>query len=215
MKIAMNLITKNTLRGVIVKLIAALCAGSVIFVAYRLSSKTPSLPFIPLPFSSANEFRRDSFLFVSLEDYLICPEDLCYCVDSEPPTMPFEFRGDKLILNHYLLASELNDWTALRKKEGSTLLYSKYSDADVILQLFSTFPARLPQSVITVLGVNAKGDIKIRFGNDYVIIPVGFKYEKEKYEKIDDTCKIMHAYTFTNYGFIKDENVQFFCGDEY
>ena len=207
--------TKYTFQRLATVFVPIIVIGFVIFGVYRLSSPTPSLPFIPLPFSSTNEFLGDRFLFISLDEYFICSEKLCNCDVSEYPLSPFEFRGDKLLVDRLNLSAEKTDeWTTFRKRNNSVLLYSKYSLWDVRLQLFSTIPTELPGSAITVLGFNPTGDVNIKFKNQYVIVPVGQEYTQEKLA-IRGGCLVTHAYTITNYGFIPDKNVEFFPDDRW
>ena len=204
------MIEKTTFRKLIKACGALIGIGLLIFTVLRLSSKTPSLPFIPVPFSSTNEFPSDRFLLISLEEYFICSEDLCNCVVSEYPIPSFQFQGEKLLVDRLRLsAPATDDWGTFRKRSNSVLLYSKYSLWDVKLQLYSTIPTELSGSTINVLGINPEGDVNIHFQNDYVVIPVGLEYTTEHWEVIDDSCKMQRAYTIMNYGFIKDENVEF------
>jgi hypothetical protein len=210
------MIKKYTFQRLAKVFVPIIVIGFIISAVYRLSSQTPSLPFIPLPFSSTNVFPSDRFLFIALDEYFNCSEDLCNCVVSEYPIPSFEFRDDKLLVDRSpLSAPDTDDWETFRKQNNSVLLYSKYSLWDVKLQLFSTIPTELPGSAITVLGINPTGDVNIKFKNDYVIIPVGQEYTQEKLAIQGGSCLMTHAYTITNYGFVQDKNVEFFPEDRW
>ncbi len=164
----------------------------------------------PLPFSFITELPKNEFLFIFVDHGSSCIDGLCECPVSEPPVYPFEFQDDKLILIQSFFDEVPTDWLSLRESRSVIALYGDYSVWDAHLQTFSSFPMTTPVGGFKILGVNQQGDIQIVTKGKYAIVANGSVITTTRPERVSLNCKVLHVYTLTNYGFIKDENVEFF-----
>ena len=104
------------------------------------------------------------------------------------------------------------DWIAFRREYQASILYSFFSSQISELRLFSSLPLTTPVGNFVVSGVNAKGEILVQTPDETTVVPVGRNAYSQEPEQKQLDCKVLHKYSLTNYGFIKDENVKLVTG---
>ena len=175
------------------------------------SSREEVSPATQTPSFHNSEIPEGQFLFVFVEDDdYTCLDGLCGCPVSEAPPMPFEFRDDKLLLYPYWFDPTEPNSVTLEEIAAANVLYGDYSQWTANLRLSSTFPIETLASKLLIVGANSQGDIQIQADAEYMVVPVGSKYNAEEPETQSENCKVLHKYTLTNYGFIKDTNVELY-----
>ena len=206
--------TRITILTIFMTLISSCGAKIAATQETEVAKKTPvatDLPTkVPMAFLFISEIPSDEFLFVFVDDNQSCQDGLCECPVSEPPVYPFEFLDGKLVLNQYFFEKVPNDWVTFRRSNNSTVLYVDYILFSGQLRIFSSFPITTPIGGYTILGANQEGDIQVKINHEYVSVPNGSVTNSSMSEKFSEGCKILHEYTLTNYGFIKDKSVEFF-----
>jgi hypothetical protein len=177
----------------------------------------PSTPVhqTPFPLEDASEIPPGEFLFVSLkDDNYTCLDGLCACPVSETPAESFRFVDDKLLLIKYDFEPIPEDWVAFRKNNQASVLYNFYGSQLAEFRLFSSFPVATPVGNFVIGGVNSRGEIQVQSKDGHTLIRVGSRAYSEEPKQEDEGCRILHKYSLTNYGFIKDENVKLITGWE-
>ncbi len=163
----------------------------------------------PPPFPTISQYPQSEFLFLHIDDSdYTCLYDFCSCGVSEAPMIPFKFIDEKLVLNQSFFATRPSEWINFRKSNNGVVLYSYWSQWYGYLKSFSSFPINT-EGDFSILGVNKQGDIQVKIQNRYVILLVGSKYKYEFPQWQGFGCKVLRSYTLHNYGFIKDNNVEF------
>ncbi|HKY55680.1 MAG TPA: hypothetical protein VJM08_15290, partial [Anaerolineales bacterium] len=167
----------------------------------------------PPPFEPVSEIPPGEFLFVSLyDDDYTCLDGLCACPVPETPPYSFSFEEDRLLLLKYHFEPMPDDWIAFRRDHQASILYSFYSSQVAELRLFSSLPLTTPVGNFVISGVNSRGEIQVQTKEENTIIGVGRKAYSEEPEQKDPGCRVLHKYSLTNYGFIKDQNVKLVTG---
>ncbi|HQN42660.1 MAG TPA: hypothetical protein PLA25_00895 [Anaerolineaceae bacterium] len=175
---------------------------------------TPTLPQAPLPFDYLADAPEDAFLFVEfVDDNSTCLDNLCDCIQLEMAAVECEFKGDNLVLDSDVLVFandrliDDDNWTTFREHQQGIALYCYWSVGTSGLDLKSGFPFSTTEVIFTVLGVDALGNIQVQGPGGYTIVPVGGTVVFEQPELMDRRCKVLHIFTLSNYGFIKDADV--------
>lgn len=164
----------------------------------------------PPPFEYVSEMPPGEFLFLFLhDDDYTCLDGLCACPVSETPPPSFEFIDEILYLNPYLFEEIPEDWVALRKDRQAIALYGFSGSQHAEFRLFSSFPLETHEGNFVIHGVNPQGEIQVQSNDEYRVIPVGSNASSEEPEQEDEGCRVLHKYSLTNHGLIKDENVRF------
>jgi Tol biopolymer transport system component len=167
----------------------------------------------PLPFEAVSEMPSGEFLFVFLhDDDFTCLDGLCACPVPEMPPDPFKFEGNQLLLAKQDFEPMPDDWIAFRKNRQASILYSFYGSQVSELRLFSSLPLTTPVGNFVIRGVNARGEILVQTPDGTTIVAVGRNAYSQEPEQREEECKVLHKYSLTNYGFIKDEDVRLVTG---
>jgi hypothetical protein len=185
-----------------------------------LPSATPQSPFnvVPsatfLPLESLSEIPSGEFLFVFLndDDYSTCLDGLCACPVSEFPADSFKFVDDKLLLIKQDFEPMPEDWITFRKNSQASILYNYYGSQFAEFRLFSSVPVETPLGNFVIMGMNLRGEIQVQTKDEITILGVGSKVFSEEPEQKEEGCKILHKYSLTNYGLIRDEDVELVTG---
>lgn len=167
----------------------------------------------PLPFEAVSEIPSGEFLFIALyDDDFNCLDGLCACGVPEMPPDSFTFQDDQLLLIKYHFEPMPEDWIAFRRDWQASILYSYYGSQVAELRLLSWLPLSTPAGNFVISGVNARGEILVQTPEETTVVPVGRNDYSQEPEQRGEGCKVLHKYSLTNYGFIKDENVKLVTG---
>jgi hypothetical protein len=191
---------------------------SIFLTPTVLPSATATFPSTPrdqtsLPFEAVSETPPGEFLFVFLQDdSYTCLDGLCACPVWETPAESFRFVDDQLLLMKYDFEPMPEDWVAFRTNNQASILYNFYGPQLAEFRLFSWFPVATPVGNFVISGVNLQGEIQVQSKDGHTVIGVGSAVYSEEPKQEDEDCRLLHKYTLTNYGFIKDESVKLVTG---
>lgn len=195
------------------KIIQALCVSLLILMGLSSCEQPLKEPASPPSVTSTpfSVIPGGNFLFVFLtDDDYTCLDGLCGCSVSEVPAMPFEFVDGKLVIMSSSFPSDEppTNWDNFRKRALFIGLYGYYSQWGAELTVFSSVPYQTTKAGLTILEVDSKGNIQIDNNGERTTVLAGSTYQFEQPEQVDSECKVLHKYELTNYGLIKDEDVE-------